>query len=162
MIEDYKHITSLALQDVKVLEEKGKTYGSSWRNRGGIGAFMMLARKWDRLENQCKANGYDIFVAIDKDINTAKIDGILDDIADLRRYLLLVEAHLTSPKCANEIYAPQPVWNRPLAAEKEWDLSEVPAPQPTTLMTESEEAWQKYVASKAQPQKPAPYNTPGD
>lgn len=99
MIEDYAHIQDLTNRDVQVLIEKGRSYGSSWRNRGGIGAFMMLARKWDRIENQCKAQGYDIFSAIGADRVLDSADGLLDDIADLRRYLLLVESHMTAPKC---------------------------------------------------------------
>lgn len=94
MIENYAHIQLLALDDVAVLKKKGESYGSSWRNRGGVGAFMMLARKWDRIENQCKAVGYDIFAALDD----GDPEGILDDIEDLRRYLLLVESHILAPK----------------------------------------------------------------
>ena len=52
---------------------------------------MMLARKWDRLENQTKRFNYDIFQAIHHDSSP---EGILDDIGDLRRYLFLVEAEL--------------------------------------------------------------------
>lgn len=77
---------SIAKNDIDVLEEKGKTYGDSWKKRGGVGAFMMLARKWDRIENQMQTNGYDIFKC-----NPDEKDGLLDDIQDLRRYLLLVE-----------------------------------------------------------------------
>ena len=55
-----------------------------------IGAFMMLARKWDRIENQVSSDNYDIFKTISNDPSK---DGILDDIRDLRRYLLLVESH---------------------------------------------------------------------
>lgn len=95
MIEDYAHIQTLANNDVSVLRQKGLSYGSSWRNRGGVGAFMMLARKWDRIENQCKAVGYDIFAAL----NDGYPEGILDDIQDLRRYLLLVESHIMAPSC---------------------------------------------------------------
>jgi hypothetical protein len=94
-IEDYEHILLIAQEDVAVLEVKGKSYGSSWRNRGGVGAFMMLARKWDRIENQCEAKGYDIFEAIKLGLVP---DGLLDDIRDLRRYLLLVDSHMTAPK----------------------------------------------------------------
>lgn len=97
-VENYKHIMELAVNDVKILEIKGQSYGSSWRNRGGVGAFMMLARKWDRIENLCGTKGYDIFRAVNNDIDQYVKDGVLDDIQDLRRYLLLVESHLTAPK----------------------------------------------------------------
>lgn len=91
---DQQELLSIAERDVMVLREKGKTYGDSWRQRGGVGAFMMLARKWDRIENQVSAENYDIFQAY---YNTAgDVDGLLDDIADLRRYLLLVEEHVSS------------------------------------------------------------------
>lgn len=89
MSEDYKLIQQLAANDVAVLEEKGRTYGDSWRKRGGVGAFMMLSRKWDRIENIALGAGYDIFVS-----GFENTGDILDDIADLRRYLLLVEAHI--------------------------------------------------------------------
>jgi hypothetical protein len=52
---------------------------------------MMLARKWDRIENQAKKENYDIFETIRKD---PREEGIIDDIRDLRRYLLLVEAEM--------------------------------------------------------------------
>lgn len=74
--------------DVEALEIAEQSYGDSWKKRGGVGAFMMLARKWDRIENQVKVDKYDIFSAICR--NDSK-DGILDDIRDLRRYLMLVE-----------------------------------------------------------------------
>lgn len=91
MSENYKLIEDLAKEDARILVEKGKTYGDSWKKRGGVGAMMMLARKWDRIENITQSTGYDIFEA------AAKNDGnILDDIQDLRCYLLLVEAHVRS------------------------------------------------------------------
>lgn len=93
MTENYEGISKLALEDVDVLIEKGKSYGTSWRQRGGVGAFMMLARKWDRIENQCEEHGYDIFLSVEK-----VPDSILDDIRDLRRYLLLVDAWMTKPR----------------------------------------------------------------
>lgn len=84
-----KNVKEIAGNDVIVLLEKEKTYGDSWKKRGGIGAFMMLARKWDRIENQCAYNGFDIFQC-----NPSEKDGLLDDISDLRRYLLLVESEI--------------------------------------------------------------------
>ena len=82
----------IARNDVAKLKVAEKSYGVSWRKRGGMGAFMMLARKWDRIENQVKAENYDIFSSYEKD---KRQEGLLDDIQDLRRYLLLVEEHIT-------------------------------------------------------------------
>ena len=82
----------LSEADVELLHLKEKDYRGSWRKRGGIGAYMMLARKFDRLEEAAQRCNYDIFEAIDCD---RRPDGILDDIRDLRCYLLLVEEHVT-------------------------------------------------------------------
>ena len=79
-------------QDVDELVEAEKSYGNSWRKRGGVGAFMMLARKWDRIENQVRCTNFDIFSAIRND---TRPEGIMDDIHDLRRYLILVEQYAT-------------------------------------------------------------------
>ena len=90
---DFNIIRKLANLDVSKLEQAERSYGDSWRKRGGIGAFMMLARKWDRIENQVSKDGYDIFKTINNDPSSS---GILDDIRDLRRYLLLVEGYVTN------------------------------------------------------------------
>lgn len=94
MSENYDLLQTIASNDVLVLKKKGEAYGDSWCKRGGTGAFMMLARKWDRIENQVSVIGYDIFRAVAYD----KIgeESLLDDIQDLRRYLLLVEGHLSA------------------------------------------------------------------
>ena len=84
-------VKEIAKYDAEILEHAQKSYGDSWKKRGGVGAFMMLARKWDRLENQTKKFNYDIFETIYADPSP---EGILDDIGDLRRYLFLVEAEL--------------------------------------------------------------------
>ena len=86
-------LQTIADSDVVALQEAEKSYGDSWRKRGGVGAFMMLARKWDRIENQVKAQQYDVFGAIEAD---RRADGIMDDIQDLRRYLMLVEEHMSA------------------------------------------------------------------
>jgi len=90
MPADFDKIEKLTQLDVAQLRHAEKSYGDSWRSRGGVGAFMMLARKWDRIENQCKGNHYDIFGTI---IDDPSDTGILDDIKDLRCYLLLVEEY---------------------------------------------------------------------
>ena len=84
-------IEEVASYDVEALVRAEESYGNSWKKRGGMGAFMMLARKWDRIENQVKKFEYDIFNAIYDDPSP---QGILDDIGDLRRYLFLVEAEM--------------------------------------------------------------------
>jgi hypothetical protein len=103
------HLKVTAMDDVAGLEIAEAQYGSSWKRRGGVGAFMMLARKWDRIEQalsprsetlpQAKCSpkagdtvpAYDIFRAIAADDRS---EGIIDDIRDLRRYLLLVESEM--------------------------------------------------------------------
>ena len=85
-------IKEIALNDAECLDQAEKSYGDSWRKRGGVGAFMMLARKWDRIELQVQAHSYDVFKAYASD---PRDEGILDDLQDLRRYLLLVEEHIT-------------------------------------------------------------------
>jgi len=81
----------VARADVTALEKAEESYGDSWKKRGGVGAFMMLARKWDRLEKQVDHARYDVFKAIRQD---KREEGIIDDVRDLRRYLMLVEAEI--------------------------------------------------------------------
>ena len=82
---------AIVREDMECLIEKNDSpqgYADSWKKRGGIGAFMMLARKWDRLENASKSQGWDIFKVLGMD---RRPEGTIDDIRDLRRYLMLVE-----------------------------------------------------------------------
>jgi len=81
----------VADMDIVHLTLAEMSYGNSWKKRGGVGAFMMLARKWDRLENQVSRTGWDVFKACTED---NREEGVIDDIRDLRRYLLLVESEL--------------------------------------------------------------------
>lgn len=112
MVSDNGHIQFLdeiAQRDVATIKKKDAEYGASWKKRGGTGAFMMLARKWDRLENGLQPVeegastarlGSAIGLAIPVyDIITAALlddrsEGIIDDIRDLRAYLLLIEAEV--------------------------------------------------------------------
>tara|TARA_R100000479_G_scaffold4974_2_gene2326 strand:- start:921 stop:1229 length:309 start_codon:yes stop_codon:yes gene_type:complete len=86
-----KQTEIISAEDWTSLDRAEEDYGDSWRKRGGIGAFMMLARKWDRIEKQVFDYTYDIFLALEED---QRPEGLMDDIKDLRRYLLLVEAHM--------------------------------------------------------------------
>lgn len=93
-------LLEVAESDIRVLRRKEQSYQGSWMRRGGVGAFMMLARKWDRIEAQVRvalgsAPPWDIFAHIEE---RSQSDGLLDDVRDLRRYLLLVEAHLLTER----------------------------------------------------------------
>lgn len=83
--ENWFRMLGMAANDVAELVKKNASYGASWRKRGGVGAFMMMTRKIDRIENLAARRGYDIFAAMADDDG-----GIVDDIEDLVRYLLLI------------------------------------------------------------------------
>lgn len=84
-------IVPIATEDGVCLPIREDQYQASWKERGGIGAFMMLGRKWDRIEAASKKVSYDIFTAIGHDAGST---GLIDDIRDLRGYLILVEAEM--------------------------------------------------------------------
>lgn len=79
------------------LQKKDIEYGSSWKKRGGVGAFMMLARKWDRIENALKIPDTNesqdsIYRSIfEAAVYDRRKEGIIDDIRDLISYLMLVD-----------------------------------------------------------------------
>ena len=79
---------------VKFVNDKDVQYGSSWRKRGGAGAFMVIARKWDRIEQVCETRHpakYDIFDVFEADDRS---ETILDDCLDLVGYLLILVEHM--------------------------------------------------------------------
>ena len=95
---------SIAQNDIETIKEKERSYGSTWKQRGGISAFMVFARKWDRIERRVAthvgaADGApaaardNIFEHITAD---RRAEGVINDIRDLRRYLMLVEAEMAA------------------------------------------------------------------
>jgi hypothetical protein len=96
-------LKQISTEDVNGLIKAARSYGDSWKKRGGIGAFMMLCRKWDRIEQQVSRPSmdlrdgrghvpqFDIFRHIETD---KRPEGLIDDIRDLRRYLMLVEEEM--------------------------------------------------------------------
>ena len=103
------HLNEVMDEAERVIREKDAQYAASWKSRGGAGAFMMLARKWDRIEqamspSEGDASKSNLALNVDKpiapyDIITAcvedsRMEGILDDIKDLRNYLTLVETEV--------------------------------------------------------------------
>lgn len=100
----YEHLEDIANEDVSGLKKANQSYGDSWKKRGGVGAFMMLARKWDRIEQQLSRENtdfqWDIFEHIKAD---DRPEGVIDDIRDLRRYLLLVEAEMRTQDASSAV-----------------------------------------------------------
>jgi hypothetical protein len=91
MSADFNLMKEIAQNDLQALQRAEQSYGDSWKRRGGVGAFMMLARKFDRVEHQSEKHNWDVFEAGAVYSGEA---GLLDDIRDLRRYLLLVEQEI--------------------------------------------------------------------
>lgn len=85
-------LTEIGASDINQLLHARLSYGESWAKRGGVGAFMNLGRKWDRLSQAAETCGWDIFQAV---IDDPRCEGVIDDLRDLRHYLLLVEEYLT-------------------------------------------------------------------
>lgn len=73
-------IREIALDIAETLIKKDEEYGGSWLKRGGVGAYMMKVRKSDRLEEQVKRKGYDIFAALNSSSGSESLkDTLLDD-----------------------------------------------------------------------------------
>lgn len=85
------YLEAVLMDDLRNILSTDVGYNASWKKRGGVGAFMMLARKWDRLEPRAEKYSYDIFNTI---IDDDRREGAIDDVRDLRRYLALVEAEM--------------------------------------------------------------------
>jgi len=86
-----KFIKIITDEDAAGLIKAHESYGDSWKRRGGVGAYMVMIRKFDRMERAAEKNGWDIFEAVRAD---PRVEGILDDIRDARRYLTLIESAL--------------------------------------------------------------------
>ncbi len=85
---EYPYVSITARSTVWLVESKGKTYGDSWKSRGGVGAFMMLARKWDRIANMLsQESDSGDWLRFNRLLRGC---GALEDLIDLYGYLLLV------------------------------------------------------------------------
>ncbi len=84
-------IPLIAKEDTDRVLQKDLEYGASWKKRGGVGAYFVMIRKVDRLEEQVKKHNYDVFKACE-DRSTG--ENLLDTIRDLRSYLDLIESEV--------------------------------------------------------------------
>jgi hypothetical protein len=87
------HIKAIALDDVAILTTADQQYGSSWRKRGGVGAYIVGIRKADRMEQQLQRCGNDLREAVRQD---RRAEGIMNDLRDLRRYFYLWDSYAMS------------------------------------------------------------------
>lgn len=90
-LEYHAGLLPIALADVTTALGLDTQYKGSWRQRGGIGAFFTICRKWDRIEAAAAKHRYNF---VDMVVEDDRPEGVMDDIRDLRRYLLLLEAWL--------------------------------------------------------------------
>jgi hypothetical protein len=92
-----EQIPIVSASDVDRLLKKDQEYGASWKRRGGVGAFMMMVRKIDRIMAQIPEpdghpkHGFDIFAILTNE-HADLSESLLDTLRDLRGYATLIEA----------------------------------------------------------------------
>ena len=124
---------ALARNDINELIAAQQSYGDSWKKRGGVGAFMMLARKWDRIFNQTsKLSPGNIVAAGAQCVGR---DDMRDDVGDLRRYLLLVVGELAARDAEAGLETHDEVWSYLRRVSARCVLSLNPFPQNNEVLT---------------------------
>lgn len=96
MTSELNYLHEVYEHDRETLVHKAKTYGDSWRKRDGNSVFHMIARKWDRIENICEGGRKNMLDVIREQEYQMDDGCLLAEVADLRRYLLLIEAFVRS------------------------------------------------------------------
>ena len=114
-------------QIIRGVALKNNEYGDSWKARGGPGAYMTFARKWDRLEAQCKKNGYDIFDLLDKEDDEV-MESIGMTIDDLIGYLLLLRADRRTAAGDHSLLSELPLPTRPIRVRPVSDTEDTSSP----------------------------------
>lgn len=90
-----EYLQSVANAGIALIKRKTQTYGSSWKDRGGRGAWYTLVRPMDRLQKIVEDHQGDIFAAV-ADGPGGEDGTALASIRDLRNYLVLVEAEMVA------------------------------------------------------------------
>lgn len=111
------HLQPVADAVIDTLFKKEEHYAGSWKKRGGVGAFMMMCRKWDRIEKLAEEGGYDIFEVLHDNVGD-----VSDDIDDLIGYLLLIKAQQAMKVPGAKPVVPEHPSSVPLPAKKSYTL----------------------------------------
>lgn len=94
----HNKLKPLLLDIAKFVSDRDAHYESSWKKRGGPGAFNTIARPWDRFEAIAKREGQDIFKILQSEIDKGldeNHDGTLHAcIRDLLCYMALLLAEV--------------------------------------------------------------------
>lgn len=90
----------LMARDHAAITKGAQHYGPSWKQRGGAGAYMVAIRKWDRLLVQLRRHDFNWEAAIAAD---QRAEGIMDDVRDLRCYLLMILAETLDAEDAQSL-----------------------------------------------------------
>lgn len=91
-MEYMNYLDVTVLDAVTLIRSKTRTYGDSWKRRGGPGAWFTTVRPWDRLEGIVASHGGDIFTAVEAD-PTGQDGSALACVRDLMNYCILIESH---------------------------------------------------------------------
>ena len=107
LFQYHRNLNGVVSKDVEYVVKKDTQYRSSWKKRGGVGAFFTIVRPWDRLESIAGQSGYDLLGALEKEASSDHLEGVdgtlIACVRDIRRYLLLVEAELHERVQASQV-----------------------------------------------------------
>lgn len=151
-MEHMDFLEAVQAQDLATLRYKEGTYRGSWKKRGGVGAFMMMARKWDRLENILPGPStiaYDIFGHIAASADGAD-GGVLAEVRDLRQYLLLIEAEMMS---SGVVASPKPAITKNIVLEPKRPVPRTPEDGGQHESLVPWVVWDKYLTDNYVPEE---------
>lgn len=98
------HVKKLANDIADAVIRKDAEYGGSWLKRGGVGAYFVMIRKFDRLETQCRKFKFDILEAIQ---DQEPGEPLVDTIDDAIGYLLLIRSEAIERSGRRAVDAPE-------------------------------------------------------
>jgi hypothetical protein len=136
-MEHMNHIQDVVETDLETIKAKESTYGGSWKKREAS-VFHMIARMWDRVEN-ITDGGREVLFDIIRQQEYGISDGqMLAILADLRRYLTLIEAQMRAEAAGD----------KPMSFE-EWKTAKSQELARDTPTSEDDED-QKYTEAKSE------------